>query len=65
MDITTLIIQYETEGLSNKDTLKLFSKLIENGSAWSLQGSYGRTAKALIDSGFISKEGKINKRVFE
>jgi hypothetical protein len=63
-DITTLIIRYETEGLSDGDALKLFSKLINNGSAWTLPGSYGRTAKALIDAGFISKKGKINKRVF-
>jgi len=61
-DIVGLIISYEGGELSDSDTLKLFSELIRTGQAWKLQGHYGRTASALIDSGFISKDGKILRR---
>lgn len=61
MDNVDLIIAYESEELSDIDTLKLFSQLIKSGQAWSLQGHYGRTAKALIDNGYISEKGKILK----
>jgi len=46
-------------------TLTLFSKLIKSGQAWSLQGHYGRTAKALIEDGFIDRKGKINRKKLE
>jgi hypothetical protein len=41
--------------------VELFSELIKNGMAWTLQGNYGRTAKALIDAGYLNKEGDILK----
>ncbi|KKM20788.1 hypothetical protein LCGC14_1641870 [marine sediment metagenome] len=53
------IIAYECGELDDKDTLKLFSKLIKTGQCWSLQGCYGRTAKNLIDNNYIDKFGKI------
>jgi len=53
------IIQYETDGLSDADTLRLFSYLIKTGQAWTLQGHYGRTAKFMIDNGYIDKDGNI------
>ena len=43
--------------------MKLFSELIRNGHAWSLQGSYGRTAKALIEAGWLDQEGNILKEL--
>jgi len=54
------IIKFESGELSFEDTLLLFSKLIQSGDAWNLQGFYGRTAKEFIDEGFIDKEGKID-----
>ena len=59
MNITDKIIEYECEGLSDIETLKLFAELIKNGMAWSLQGSYGRTARDLIDAEYISVKGEI------
>ena len=59
------IIAYEGGELSNNDILELFSELVKNGMAWSLQGCYGRQAEALIKSGYLSAEGKILKELEE
>ncbi len=53
------IIDYEQGTLSEKETLELFSELVRTGQAWTLQGHYGRTAKALIDNGFLDGDGEI------
>ena len=64
-DFTGNIIAYESGELSSNDTLVLFSELVKNGMAWSLQGCYGRTARALIESGYISNSGEILKEFDE
>lgn len=48
------LMEYENGDMSYKDTIELFQYLIDTGMAWKLQGSYGRTAQALIDTGDIS-----------
>ena len=53
------IIAFEAGELDNDETLELFAGLVRSGMAWQLQGSYGRTAAALIDGGFISPEGQV------
>ena len=58
MNITDQIIDYECGNIDEAGTLQLFAKLIESGTAWTLQGSYGRTAKSLIEAGYISEDGK-------
>jgi len=57
------IIAYESGELNNEDMLILFSELIKNGMAWSLQGCYGRQAEALIESGYIDIKGNILKYI--
>lgn len=57
------IIAYESGELSPEKTLKLFAELIKSGKARSLQGHYGRTAQALIESGYIDRQGKILKNI--
>jgi hypothetical protein len=52
VDITSMIIDYECGLLDQDDTIMLFQKLIDTGVAWQLQGSYGRTAAALIEAGY-------------
>ena len=58
-DLVGYIMDYEGGEITEKRVLELFSHLIKTGQAWSLQGSYGRTAKAMIDAEYISKDGKI------
>ena len=43
--------------LNDIQTLRLFSELIKNGMAWTLQGHYGRTAQSLIDDGLLEVDG--------
>ena len=59
MDKVDMIIAYESGELDDNGTLELFSNLIKSGQAWSLQGHYGRTARAIIEAGYISKNGEI------
>jgi len=52
-DLVAAIMAYEADELSDEKALELFQHLVDSGQAWSLQGSYGRTARALIDCGAI------------
>ena len=53
------IMAYEGGEMSKEAMLKFFSTLVSTGKAWTLQGHYGRTAKALIDEGYLSPKGDI------
>jgi hypothetical protein len=46
------VIAYEQGELDEESIIDMFQELINSGLAWKLQGSYGRTAKALIDAGY-------------
>ncbi len=60
-DVLDLIMAYEGgDSISEEDFLKLFSHLIKTRQVWNLQGFYGRIASDLINSGLISKSGRIN-----
>ena len=45
------IIRYELGMMERDETIIFFQRLIDSGLAWQLQGSYGRTAAALIEDG--------------
>jgi hypothetical protein len=47
------IMAYEDGSMSDADTIKMFQKMVDDGSVWSLQGSYGRQAQSLIDQGLV------------
>jgi len=61
IDVVDMIIAYESGELEAEKTLELFAGLVKNGMAWTLQGSYGRTASELIRQGYISTSGEVLK----
>ncbi len=54
------LLDYENGELDNTECLKLFGELIASGDAWTLQGSYGRTAQSLIDAQLIDSAGVVD-----
>jgi hypothetical protein len=54
------IIAYESGLMDEDETVEFFQQLVDTGLAWTLQGSYGRAAAALIDAGLVhvSLEGE-------
>jgi hypothetical protein len=52
MTMINQIIAYEQGELDEEGIIDMFQQLINSGLAWEMQGSYGRTAKALIDAGY-------------
>lgn len=59
MSIVNEIISFEQGELDENQTIELFARLVQSGMAWSLQGSYGRTATALINAGYIDRKGNV------
>ena len=49
------IIAYEQGDLEEDEVLELFQYLVDSGLAWTLQGSYGRTASDLLEAGLITE----------
>lgn len=47
------MMAWEDGALDEDETIELFTVLVRNGQAWSLQGMYGRQAMALIKAGLI------------
>ena len=48
------IMAYEQGDLDEDEIIDLFQNLVSTGVVWTLQGSYGRTAKDLLEAGLIS-----------
>ena len=42
------------EADSEEQVIEAWQTLVNTGVAWTLQGSFGRTARQLIDQGFIT-----------
>lgn len=59
MDAVEKIIAYESGEMNPEEEVRFFAELIKSGLAWTLQGSYGRMAKAYIQDGMISYNGEI------
>ncbi len=53
------IVRFEQEDMPEDEVIELFAELIKTGTAWRLQGVYGRTARDFIDRGIISDKGEI------
>lgn len=54
MDQIDKIMAYENGELEEHEMLELFQELVNSGLAWKLQGHYGRTAKMLIEAGYVN-----------
>jgi len=55
----------EGENATPNEQLEAWAYLIKTGLCWNLQGWFGRNALNLIEEGFISKSGKILKKIEE
>jgi hypothetical protein len=55
MDRVGKIMAWEDGSLSEESTVEFFQELIDDGTAWQLQGMYGRMAASLIESGLCHK----------
>ena len=52
-DLVDRIVAFETGQLDEDETIGLFQHLVDTGAAWTLQGTYGRTAVALLEAGLL------------
>jgi len=50
------MMDYESGDMNQEETVSFFQGLIDSGMAWTLQGHYGRAAKALIDAGLCTSK---------
>jgi hypothetical protein len=50
------IMAFESGELNEQQTIEFFQGLIDSGLVWQLQGSYGRTARSLIEAGLCTSE---------
>lgn len=53
-DTVDWIIRFEQGELTNEEVILLFQNLITSGAVWSLQGSYHRLARDLINAGYCT-----------
>lgn len=51
------MIAYERGEMTHEEQVAFFQSLIDTDLVWALQGSYGRTAKALIETGACKPKG--------
>ena len=53
MNTFDAIMIAENGGNTEEETLQAWQVLVDTGLAWTLQGSFGRTAMTLIEEGLI------------
>lgn len=63
IDLVIKIMAYEDGTMTDKDTVAFFGELVASGMAWTLQGTYGRMANQLIETGYINRKGEVLKEV--
>jgi hypothetical protein len=56
-DTVGFIMDYDGGELDGDAIVAGFQHLIDDGTVWSLQGSYGRMATALIQQGLCHRKG--------
>lgn len=53
MNLLEAMTAWESGELDEESTINLFQDLVDSGQAWTLQGTYGRTASGLIEAGLV------------
>lgn len=53
-DIVTRIMEWEDGEMTHAESVAFFQELVDNGMAWRLQGTYGRTAAYFLQRGWIA-----------
>jgi hypothetical protein len=54
-DQVDFCIRWESGDMGKEEMVAGFQHMIDDGIVWQLQGTYGRTATALIDAGLCHK----------
>lgn len=57
-DTVGFIMDYEGGSLEEDEVISGFQHMLDTGLVWQLQGSYGRTAAALLEAGLIYRKGE-------
>ena len=57
-DLLGFIMELEDGEVTEDDVIVGFQHLIDTGQAWTLQGSYGRMARNLIEAGVCTPRGE-------
>lgn len=52
-DLVDKIIAFENGDMDDEEVIDFFQELVDSGTVWSLQGSYQRAARRLIEAGLI------------
>jgi hypothetical protein len=58
-DFVGKIMDFESGNMDDKEFIDFFAELVKTGMAWSLQGTYGRTAAGLIEAEYIDQDGNV------
>jgi hypothetical protein len=54
-DLVDWVMRYEAGEMQMAEAITGFQYLVDSGLAWSLQGSYGRMARYLMDEGLVTR----------
>jgi len=54
MDMVGDIVAYENGEMGEEEVIDFFQRLLDTGMVYHLQGSYQRTATALLDAGKLT-----------
>lgn len=54
-DLTAGVIAYENHEMEEDETIEFFQFLLDSGVIYHLQGSYQRTAQAMIENGVLKR----------